>query len=171
MKKTFSILAAQISYFHGCYANYNYPQLGKDFVAVMNAFGIGVQLIPEERCCGVAKIATMKTAALFQKAWRNDPKALPLDELLSMATINGARALGLNTGRLAEGALADISIVDTDNSFFLSPASFLANFVYSAHSSCIDSVICGGKFVMRHREIEGEKEILAEARKQITRML
>ncbi len=116
-------------------------------------------------------LEAMKTAALFQKAWRNDPKALPLDELLSMATINGARALGLNTGRLAEGALADISIVDTDNSFFLSPASFLANFVYSAHSSCIDSVICGGKFVMRHREIEGEKEILAEARKQITRML
>jgi len=47
----------QISYFHGCYANYNYPQLGKDFVAVMNAFGIGVQLIEGERCCGVAKIA------------------------------------------------------------------------------------------------------------------
>lgn len=47
----------RISYFHGCYANYNYPQLGKDFVAVMNAFGIGVQLIENERCCGVAKIA------------------------------------------------------------------------------------------------------------------
>ena len=46
-----------ISYFHGCYANYNYPQLAKDFVAVMNAFGYGVHLIEGERCCGVAKIA------------------------------------------------------------------------------------------------------------------
>ena len=45
-----------ISYFHGCYANYNYPALGKDFVAVMNAFGYGVHLM-DERCCGVAKIA------------------------------------------------------------------------------------------------------------------
>ena len=45
----------QISYFHGCYANYNYPKLGQDFVAVMNAFGYGVQLM-DERCCGVAKI-------------------------------------------------------------------------------------------------------------------
>ena len=45
-----------ISYFHGCYANYNYPQLAKDFVAVMNAFGYGVHLIEGERCCGVAKI-------------------------------------------------------------------------------------------------------------------
>jgi glycerol-3-phosphate dehydrogenase subunit C len=51
-----SAFPRQISYFHGCYANYNYPQLGKDFVAVMNAFGIGVNLM-DERCCGVAKIA------------------------------------------------------------------------------------------------------------------
>jgi 5-methylthioadenosine/S-adenosylhomocysteine deaminase len=116
-------------------------------------------------------LEAMKTAALFQKAWRSDPKAMPLGELLDMATINGARALKINAGKLDEGALADITIVDTDNSFFLSPAPFLANLVYSAHSDCIDSVICGGRFVMRHREIEGEKEILAEARKQITRIL
>lgn len=116
-------------------------------------------------------LEAMKTAALFQKAWRGDPEALPLDELLAMATVNGAKALDLNAGKLEEGALADISIVDTSNSFFLSPAPFLANFVYSAHSDCIDSVICGGRFVMRHREIEGEQEILREARKQITRML
>ena len=45
-----------IAYYHGCYANYNYPQLGKDFVHVMNALGYGVDLIEGERCCGVAKI-------------------------------------------------------------------------------------------------------------------
>ena len=32
----------QVSYFHGCYVNYNYPQLGKDLVKVMNALGIDV---------------------------------------------------------------------------------------------------------------------------------
>lgn len=46
-----------ISYFHGCYVNYNYPQLGKDLVRVMNALGYGVHLLDKERCCGVAKIA------------------------------------------------------------------------------------------------------------------
>ena len=116
-------------------------------------------------------LEAMKTSALFQKAWRDDPKALPLDELMAMATVNGAKALKINAGRLVEGALADISIVDTDNTFFLSPGSFLANFIYSAHSDCIDSVICGGRFVMRHREIEGEREILARAREEIKRML
>lgn len=46
-----------VSYFHGCYVNYNYPQLGKDLVRVMNALGYGVRLLDHERCCGVAKIA------------------------------------------------------------------------------------------------------------------
>lgn len=47
----------QIAYFHGCYVNYNHPQLGKDLVRVMNAAGIGVQLLEREKCCGVALIS------------------------------------------------------------------------------------------------------------------
>lgn len=46
-----------VSYFHGCYVNYNYPQLGKDLVKVLNALGWGVRLLNHERCCGVAKIS------------------------------------------------------------------------------------------------------------------
>lgn len=47
----------QVSYFHGCYVNYNHPQLGKDLVKVFNALGIGVQLLKKEKCCGVALIS------------------------------------------------------------------------------------------------------------------
>ena len=47
----------QVSYFHGCYVNYNNPQLGKDLIKVMNAFGIGVRLLSKEKCCGVALIS------------------------------------------------------------------------------------------------------------------
>lgn len=47
----------QVTYFHGCYANYNNPQLGKDLVKVFNALGIGVQLLKKEKCCGVALIS------------------------------------------------------------------------------------------------------------------
>lgn len=115
-------------------------------------------------------LEAMKTSALFQKAWRDDPSAMPLDELMDAATINGAKALNLDSGRLEEGAIADISIIDTDNSFFLSPAPFMSNLIYSAHSDCIDSVMCAGKFLMRHREIEGEKEIYAQARKAIQKI-
>ncbi len=110
-------------------------------------------------------LETMKTTALFQKAWKNDPSAMPLHDLMDSATVNGARALGLDTGVIKEGAIADLSIVDIDNSYFISPGSFLANLVYAAHSDTISSVIASGRFVMRDRVIPGEAEILTEARK------
>ena len=47
----------KVGYFHGCYVNYNHPRLGKDFVKVMNAFGVGVKLLKKEKCCGVALIS------------------------------------------------------------------------------------------------------------------
>lgn len=46
-----------VSYFHGCYVNYNFPQLGKDLVKIMNAAGYGVDLLEKEKCCGVALIS------------------------------------------------------------------------------------------------------------------
>jgi len=51
------VFPKQVSYFHGCYANYNNPQLGKDLVKVFNSLGIGVQLLKKEKCCGVALIS------------------------------------------------------------------------------------------------------------------
>lgn len=115
-------------------------------------------------------LETMKTAAMIQKAWRNDPSAMPLNELISMATVNASKALGLNAGRVEVGAAADLLIVNTDNYNFMSPGSFEANLVYSAHSDCIDSVICNGRFLMRNRVVPGEKEILAQARKVLNRI-
>ena len=115
-------------------------------------------------------LETMKTAAMIQKAWRNDPTVMNMEEILAMATENAGKGLGLNIGKLEEGALADILIIDTDNYSFLSPGSFLANLIYSAHSDCVDSVICNGRFVMRNRVIPGEKEILKEARKILKKL-
>lgn len=112
-------------------------------------------------------LETMKTAAMVQKAWREDSSAMPVSELLDMVSVNPARMLGLDIGRIEEGALADIIIIDTDNYHFMSPGSFEANLIYSAHSDCIDSVICNGRFLMKDRIVPGEKEILNEARKYL----
>ena len=56
-----------VSYFHGCYVNYNYPQLGKDVVTVMNALGYGVHLLDKEKCCGTALISN----GMIDKARKN----------------------------------------------------------------------------------------------------
>jgi 5-methylthioadenosine/S-adenosylhomocysteine deaminase len=115
-------------------------------------------------------LETMKTSALFQKAWRDDPSAWPLHEMMDAATVNGARALGLETGEVREGAIADLSIVDLNNSWFLSPGSFLANLVYAAHSDVISSVIASGRFVMRDRVVPGEEEILRGAKEVLKQL-
>ncbi len=109
-------------------------------------------------------LEAMKTSAIVQKAWREDPTAMPLNEVVGMATANAGKAFGLNLGKIEEGALADILIINTESYHFMSKGSFEANFVYSAHSDCVESVICNGKFIMRNRVVSGEKEILAAAR-------
>ena len=112
-------------------------------------------------------LEAMKTAAMVQKAWRNDPTALPINELIRMSTVNGALALGVKTGRIEAGYDADIQIIDTGSSFFLSPGPFLADYVYSAHSDCISSLISGGRFVMKDRKVSGEEDILKGGRKEL----
>lgn len=115
-------------------------------------------------------LEAMKTSAVVQKAWRKDSAAMPISELIAMATSNAGKALDLDIGKIEEGALADIIIVDTDSYHFMSPAPFEANLIYSAHSDCIDSVICNGRFVMKNRVVPAEKEILVQARKVLDRI-
>lgn len=114
---------------------------------------------------------TMKIAALVQKAWRKDPTAIPLAQLLASATMNGYRAFGLEGGEIRESALADLCLIDIDNYSFTPNINFRANLVYSAHSDCVQTVICNGKIVMKDRQIEGEKETLGKVRSLYGRMV
>lgn len=115
-------------------------------------------------------LETMKTSAMIQKAWREDSSAMPVNEVMAMATSNAGKGLGLDIGRIEEGALADILIIDMQGYGFLSPGSFEANLLYSAHSDCVESVICDGRFIMRDRCVPGEKEIVEDARKVMNRI-
>ena len=61
----------QVAYFHGCSVNYNYPQLGKDLVKVLNALGVGVQLLEQEKCCGIALITNGMSKQALRHATHN----------------------------------------------------------------------------------------------------
>lgn len=63
--------AEQVAFFHGCYVNYNHPQLGKDLLKVLNAMGTGVQLLNKEKCCGVPLIANGFTDKARRQAQSN----------------------------------------------------------------------------------------------------
>jgi len=95
----------------------------------------------------------MKFAALLAKVSSGDPEILPADEALAMATRNGAEAFGIDAGVIAEGKLADALLVDLNDERMQPLHSLTSNWVYAAGSSCIDTVICNGKIVMKHRQL------------------
>ena len=108
-------------------------------------------------------IETMKTAALMQKAWRFDATAMPASEAFDCATLNGAKLLQLNTGKIAPGCLADLCLVDLNIPAFTPNFDFVSNLVYAANGSCIDTVICDGKILMKNKHVPGEEEIMQKA--------
>jgi 5-methylthioadenosine/S-adenosylhomocysteine deaminase len=107
----------------------------------------------------------MKVAALQAKLLHEDPTLLSAGTAFEMATVKGAAALGLDCGEIAEGKLADCMLVDLSNHRLAPGYQLIDDIVYSADSSCIDTVICDGKILMRQGLVEGEAEIVAEARR------
>lgn len=106
----------------------------------------------------------MKFAALHAKLVEADPTVLPAAEVFEMATLRGAEALGLDCGRIAEGKSADCMLVDLSNPRLTPGYQLIDDLVYSADSSCIDTVICDGRILMQNGVVEGEEEIIAQAR-------
>ena len=106
----------------------------------------------------------MKIAALHAKLVEGDPTALSAKTAFEMATVRGARALNLECGEIVEGKLADCILVDLSNHRLAPGYNLIDDMVYSADSSCIDSVICDGRILMRGGKVDGEEEIVAEAR-------
>lgn len=115
----------------------------------------------------------MKFASLLQKVSTLDPKVLNADEVINMATINGAKSLGIDAGTIAIGKKADLILVDTNHPNMTPQSSSLAsNLVYSANGSNVDTTICNGKVLMENRKLltVDEDKILSEAKRAILEM-
>ncbi|MFA7141745.1 MAG: amidohydrolase [Candidatus Paceibacterota bacterium] len=102
----------------------------------------------------------MKMGALLQKINNIDPESSRAEDMFKIATENGGKALFKKVGRVEEGYLADLIFVDLEKTYFASDYNFISNLVYSANSECVQDVMCNGKFIMRNREIENEKETI-----------
>jgi 5-methylthioadenosine/S-adenosylhomocysteine deaminase len=104
-----------------------------------------------------------KTAALLQKFSWNNPTLLPAREALAIATVHGAKALGLATGTLARGAPADIILVTARTACNVPLHNPASNLVYSCNGGTVETTICDGRVLMFDREVPGEEQILTEA--------
>jgi 5-methylthioadenosine/S-adenosylhomocysteine deaminase len=111
----------------------------------------------------------MRFAALLHKVKTGDPRAVPAATALEMATINGARALGLETlvGSIETGKRADLAIVSTAGPRMTPLYDPVSHLVYAAHGGDVRTVIVNGRVLMRERKMLtlDETAVLAEARK------
>ncbi|AAC06815.1 amidohydrolase [Aquifex aeolicus] len=107
------------------------------------------------------------TCAKFHKGYNLDAKAIDAGTALKIATENGFKVAGIKAGKVEEGYEADLILVDTDFPEFQPLYDPISQFVYSANSECIDTVICKGKVLMEKRELKtvDQEEIFAKARK------
>lgn len=107
--------------------------------------------------------ADMKIAGLLQKYHFNDPRRWPVAELFNAATRAGHEFFGTSAGRIEAGATADLILVDTRTPEMTPVHDLVSNLVYAGATSAIDTTICAGRVLMRHRVIEGEEEVRAQA--------
>jgi len=111
---------------------------------------------------------TMKFAALLQKVKYRDPRVLPAKKVIEMATIDGARALGLSNivGSLEINKRADVILIDAEKPHLTPMHDVYATLVYSARGSDVNTVIVDGKILMENRKMEtlNEHEIMEKAK-------
>jgi 5-methylthioadenosine/S-adenosylhomocysteine deaminase len=105
-------------------------------------------------------IEAMKLASLLGKCWRKNPAVMTAGEMFHAATAEGAAMLGIKAGRIEEGCLADLCLVDLNLPAFTPNFNFISNLVYAANGSCVDTVICDGNILMQNKQLPGEDEIM-----------
>ncbi len=96
----------------------------------------------------------MATMVKLQKGSALDAKALSASQALEIATYNGFSACGIRAGKVEEGFEADLILIDTDKPHLQPLYDPIAQVVYSAKSSDIDTLICKGKVLMEKRELK-----------------
>jgi 5-methylthioadenosine/S-adenosylhomocysteine deaminase len=110
----------------------------------------------------------MWLTSLIHKGWRLDPTVMKAQEILQMATKNGAKALMDENlyGSLEPGKKADLVIINPNIASMLPLHDPIANLVTAMHSSNVESTMCDGKWLMRNRTIKilDEQAILKEAK-------
>jgi 5-methylthioadenosine/S-adenosylhomocysteine deaminase len=143
--------------------------------------GYGVAPVPEMRAQGISVglgvdgaasytydlFEVMKTAAMLQKAKHLNAEILTAEDVLEMATRDGARVLGLENevGSIEEDKQADIILVDFDQPHLMLSHQLVSKLVYSARGHDVSTSIIGGQVVMEDHKVLtlDENKIMSEA--------
>ena len=116
----------------------------------------------------------MYLVSTLQKVTNKDPKVMDGFEVLKMATINGAHALGLNDSDiLEEGKYADIIMIDLSNPAMQPINNIAKNIVYSGSKDCVKMTMINGKILYYDHKFFVDEDVneIIEKANEITKRL
>ncbi|MDD4125490.1 MAG: amidohydrolase [Eubacteriales bacterium] len=152
-------------------------KLGNGIAPVKKLLDRGINL-----CVGTDSAASNNTLNLFpdmslttllHKGANMDASAVTAGEVLDMATCNGAKALGINSGELAVGKNADIVMLNTNLPQLEPKNDLISSLCYSANGSEVDTVIINGEIVLKNGRLTkiNEKSVCANSEIIIERLI
>ncbi len=134
-------------------------KLGNGFAPVPEMMAAGINV-----CIGTDGAASnnslnifheMSLITLIHKGTHATPVCIGAKEALDMATVNGAKALGLKkVGMIKEGYKADLAILDINTPSMIPRNNMLSSLTYSANGSEVDTTIVDGEILMEGRELK-----------------
>jgi 5-methylthioadenosine/S-adenosylhomocysteine deaminase len=112
----------------------------------------------------------MKFAALMQKGFHQDATIITAEKVMELATIDGARAVGLEKeiGSIEVGKKADLVVIDFNNAFMTPIHHPVSAIVYSALGNEVTTVMIDGRFVMRDGVVTNVNELAVRRQAQLS---
>jgi len=107
----------------------------------------------------------LRDAAMVGKLAAGDASAVPAAAAVETATAAGADALGFDAGRVEAGRLADLAVVDRSAPHLAPAHDLVSHLAYAVRGSDVRHTVCGGRVLMRDREVLSvdEDAVVAEA--------
>jgi 5-methylthioadenosine/S-adenosylhomocysteine deaminase len=116
-----------------------------------------------------------RLAALLHKVHGGDPTLVNARQALEMATLGGAKALGIDmlVGRLRPGLKADLALVDFHQPHLFPPHDTISHLVYAARAGDVRTVFVNGQPLMLDRKLQtlDEEEIYGQVRERVKRLV
>ncbi len=135
----------------------NYELSSKGRFPEMLEHGVNVGLGGDASDCSnfADMVRVMYLAAVLPKDYRNDPGISYAETAIEMATINGAKALGMEKeiGSLEPGKRADVIVLNMWSPEWVPNYSEVQNLVYSTDGRSVETVYVNGRLIMDNRKV------------------
>jgi 5-methylthioadenosine/S-adenosylhomocysteine deaminase len=153
-------------------------KLGNGFSPAPGMLEAGINVCLGTDGCGsnnsLNMFAEMNAAALVYKGANRAAQCVGAEDVLTMATVNGAKAVGHagELGVIREGALADLALVNLREPQFIPAHNIVSGLVYSSTGAEVDTVLVDGEILMEGRKLTtiDEAQVYEEIRKIAARV-